>query len=409
MVSLNSQIIKPRTLFLLAIIILVTITNALCLTTKERWAKDNYESLTIRPAESPVLLNAGGPDGYGYFYYDSQDSATNAPDYHWINITGDSIINFYEDDQILGPYNIGFPFTFYGLNVTSFRVCSNGWISFNSLTPEYQNRPIPTSDEPNSLIAVYWDDLVPDSSHAYYYTNNDDTCIVAWHNFRHYPNTGIYTFEVILTSNNGIVFQYQQLNGTLDSHTIGIENSSGSAGLQYIYNSFSNETGRAIYFGLRPPHYVTHDVMPSSFRGPSNPRGLVGSQFVPSVRFTNAGSAIETFDGRVRIFHNSQQLYNQTRRISNLRSDSSYQTSFLSFTPTEAGSYQLIATSELSTDLRPRNDTISISYYAYSALVSLNFEANAASFLGNHDWQWGVPTHGPSPAHSGTRLWATKL
>ena len=46
------------------------------------------------------------------------------------------------------------------------------------------NRPIPTGDDPNSLLAVFWDVLMPGSGMAYRYSNNRDTCIVSWNHFQ---------------------------------------------------------------------------------------------------------------------------------------------------------------------------------------------------------------------------------
>ncbi len=411
--------IIPRfssTIFTNSIIILITLSlfsiifpvSAQALTEKEQWAKENGEELMIVRDDAPTLLDNGGPDSYGYYFYDSRDSATNVPLYDWIDISqiGDTL-HFSQDDQTLGPLPIGFSFFYYGQQYTTFRACTNGWLSFGPSSTAYLNRPIPTADAPNNLLAVFWDDLVPDTGAVYRYTNNSDTCIVAWHHFRHYPDNGDYTFEVILTGDGGIVFQYRQLFGVLNSHTIGIENSNGSAGLQYIFDTFKDETLTAIYFGLRPPHYASRDVMPTSFRSPPL-RGVVGAPVSPMVRFTNAGGIAESFDGRVRIFHDGE-LYNQSRQVNMLRPDSSYLATFLSFTPGDSGVYDLVATSELSTDLFPSNDTISFSYFAYSNIYSTNFEAGPSSFSGDRDWQWGTATRGPSSAHSGVRLWGTIL
>ncbi len=140
---------------------------------KERWAKENASSLIPRHDDDPpIILNSGGPDAFGYFFYDSHDGAGNAPTYRWIGIA-DTLrdLRLDQDDEITWPLPIGFPFTFYGQTFTHLRVCSNGWISFSSVTADYLNRPMPTPDEPNNLIAVFWDDLVPQTGHAYRYSN----------------------------------------------------------------------------------------------------------------------------------------------------------------------------------------------------------------------------------------------
>jgi hypothetical protein len=376
---------------------------------KEDWAKNNGQGLIDRSAVLKSTLDMGGPDFYGYYFFDSADSATNAPHYQWIDISNRTTIPIEGDDQSLGPFPIGFTFPFYGQQFTEFHFCTNGFISFTSARTDFLNRPLPTADEPNNLLAAFWDDLTLfDSTRAYRYTNSVDTCIIAWHNFIRFSGTGRYTFEIILTSNGNIVFQYRSISGVIDSHTIGIENSTGLSGLQYVFDNSRNETSRAIYFGLRPPHYVMYDVMPEALRSPQI-RGRAGTPITPMVRFQNAGQFSETFTGRVRIFHNDFEVYNNTRTLTNLRPDSSLQSVFPSYTPIETGVYRIQATSELGTDLRRSNDSIWMNYTAYIGIYSLNLEANNGHFVGNNDWEWGHPAYGPPSAHSGSNLWGTVL
>ncbi len=52
-------------------------------------------------------------------------------------------------------------------------------------------------------------------------------------------------------------------------------------------------------------------------------------------------------------------------------------------------------------------------YYSFSivnvAIYSSDFEANNGGLLGNNDWQWGTTNPSFPAAHSGQKLWATKL
>ncbi len=234
-----------------------------------------------------------------------------------------------------------------------------------------------------------------------------DTCIIAWHSFRHYAGTGTYTFEVILTADGNMLFQYQNVSGTLDSHTIGIENASGITGLEYVHNAYLNESGTAIYFGRRPPRYATHDVLPTVFLAPSA-SGPAGSPIAPSVRYFNSGVFIESFDARVSIDRGGE-VYNQTIRINSLRPESTATAVFPIFTPNDPGYYSLRSRSVLPTDLYPLNDTIDLTYFAYTNYMSSDFEEDGGAFAGDHDWQWGQPTRGPQSAHSGTKVWGTIL
>jgi len=212
--------------------------------------------------QPPVILDSGGPDAYGYYYYDSEDNAFNAPAYNWRDISGiGTDMNIIGDDENVGPFAIGFTFNFYGVDFITFRACSNGFVSLSSADNEHINAPIPTADAPNDLLAVFWDDLHPQTTgHAYYYSNND-TLIIAWHDFGRWSGEGSYTFEIILTADGNILYQYQSVSGVLDSHTIGIEDATGAIGLQYIYNTSRDESGTAILFSLDPPDYGAKDIL----------------------------------------------------------------------------------------------------------------------------------------------------
>ncbi len=40
-------------------------------------------------------------------------------------------------------------------------ISSNGYLTFGSSGNDYSNDPIPSSSQPNDIIAPYWDDLKP--------------------------------------------------------------------------------------------------------------------------------------------------------------------------------------------------------------------------------------------------------
>jgi hypothetical protein len=213
--------------------------------------------------QPPSAFNIGGPDGYGYYFIDSNDSAFNAPQPNFIDISGyGTPIAFTGDDENLGPFLIGFSINYYGIDFLTFRACSNGWASFTASVNSFSNVAIPTAAEPNNLLAPFWDDF--DFNHggsAYYYSNNTDTLIIEWKEVGYHIGSGTATFEIILTANGNILYQYGAITGTADSHTIGIENQSGSIGLQYVFNTSSDETGKAIRFTRTPPDYGAHNVL----------------------------------------------------------------------------------------------------------------------------------------------------
>ena len=376
---------------------------------KEAWKKEHGETLLAHRERPPLILRNGGPDAYGYYFIDSHDLAHNAPQFQWIDIAGiGTRIPLQQDDQTLGPFNLGFEFSYYGQIFTGLRICSNGWISFTSSSPEPLNRSIPTGDEPNNILAVFWDDLLPDTaSRAYLYRNNRDTCIVAWQAFRRYSGQGGYTFEAILSADGAILYQYLDVEGVLDSHTIGIENASGSTGLEYVFDSQHDESGMAIYFGLHPPSFAAHDVLPTSFRAPQ-PLGAIGDSVFPAVNFFNNGLYPESFDVRLTI-DRGIPFYDHTMGISDLPPELWTHVIFPLFVPGDEGLYQFTATSRLANDQIPINDTLRLNYFVYSAIYRDGFEGPESDFHGDNDWQRGTPTSGPGRAHSGFNAWATNL
>jgi len=220
----------------------------------------------LEPYFPPMTSGFGGPDGYGYTWTDSDEPG--GPTYNWIDITGDgSLIEGLGDDVNLGPFPIGFDFDFYGDIYSSFRVCSNGFISFTSTSDNYANFGLPTSgEEPLNMIAPLWDDLdIEDGGEVYYYSSGD-SLIVSYINLPHHDGggpTGPYTFQVILLAQSGlangdIVFQYQDINSPAQSATVGIQNADGSIGLQVVFNAAYLHDELALLID-RPINWLTAD------------------------------------------------------------------------------------------------------------------------------------------------------
>jgi len=156
------------------------------------------------------------------------------------------------DDHNVGPFDIGFDFPWYdGVTHNTIRLCSNGFASFTSTSSTWTNQVIPYSSEPNNLVAPYWDDLNPSSTEW-------DSC--AHYN---YPNhDGVFTFELILYPDGTIDYMYKMLDpGTVTpfpSATVGVENSTGTVGIQVTYNGSGplepeNEMGIRVYPLGGPP------------------------------------------------------------------------------------------------------------------------------------------------------------
>ena len=196
-------------------------------------------------------------DSYGYYWTDSDKPL--GPEYNWIDITGvGEPIDFpgYAGYSNTGPIDLGFEFSFYGNTFSSVCVCSEGWLSFTddeSRNPT--NLPIPSTDPPNNLLAVFWENLNPTDENVFFYTNNSDTAIVSYIGVEDIYHRGEFTFQVLLIDNSTIVYQYQSMGpeGPIGDATIGIENGDGTVGLQVCFDKVFTYGERAVRFDLGQP------------------------------------------------------------------------------------------------------------------------------------------------------------
>ncbi|MFZ8833061.1 MAG: nidogen-like domain-containing protein, partial [Candidatus Caldipriscus sp.] len=221
------------------------------------------------------LIASGGPDGYGYMWFDQDDGVP----YEWYDlgyppiwqyqpiidsadatfaaliwiptsaqtrvIGGDDV---YNNTQTL-PFNVTFFNTTYNAG-TNFTISTNGWIALASYTSSYpSNTSFPNPALPNHLIAPFWDDLVSRVWVGYipniqtywpWWPNSSSALVVTWDSARHYGGgTTVAEFQVVILNetdpngNNVIVFIYKTPFTYSMTGSIGFENSTGTMGNAY--------------------------------------------------------------------------------------------------------------------------------------------------------------------------------
>ncbi len=212
-------------------------------------------------ADTPGIMNRGEPDAAGYLWIDSDEPG--GPTYQWRDITGiGQQIPMNGDNQLLGSYNIGFSFPFYGNDFNTFRICSNGWLSFTDSTHNYSsNRALPSTQyAPFNLVAPFWDDLTFIGGGQLWYYSDGVECIISYIEVPHVGSGGPYSFQAILRSSGAIIYQYGSMGTVLNSATIGIQNGTGTIGLQAVYNANYVHDNMAIQLnrpadGFSPAHF----------------------------------------------------------------------------------------------------------------------------------------------------------
>lgn len=188
---------------------------------------------------------------------------------------GTVAVEGYSYKKSFGPFNIGFTFSFFGVEQTQFFISTSGLITFGAGSTATANVAIPAPAAPNNYIAPFWDNLAVDEFGSIMYTtigaSPNRKCIIQFRNIGFYsPSSQLGSFQVILyESTNRIQVQYRLIVDPFSarsgggSATIGIENGSGTAGFQYAFdNPGAVSTGLAVTFTpVTPssPDYVIDD------------------------------------------------------------------------------------------------------------------------------------------------------
>lgn len=225
--------------------------------------------------ENPVdvygqsIEGSGGPDLGGYEWIDSDEP--NGPLYLWNDIaaTGTAVTTWIPtgtfsgtDEGYAGPFNFGFNFKFYGNTKTQFYLGSNGFICFAPVTGNaFSNAAIPTAAEPNDLISPFWDDLDAKAPGTVHYKQDGNKMIIQWTNYQKYSGTASYTWQVHIYSGGKIIMYFKEMTGTINSATVGIENGTGTIGLQTAYNSTYIKNNLAVKYSAEPDWLVTSNTL----------------------------------------------------------------------------------------------------------------------------------------------------
>ncbi|MEJ5263630.1 MAG: T9SS type A sorting domain-containing protein, partial [Ignavibacterium sp.] len=215
----------------------------------------------------------GGPDLFGYRWIDSDEP--NGPQYVWNNIVGapgavqvTSWTGTLDDGYTTIPLGMTFPF--YGNNYTQAYLSTNGFLSFTALTSSYfTNGTIPNTALPNNVIAPFWDDLDGRTQGTVHYLQEPGKLTIQFTNWQKYSGTGSLTFQMVLYSSGKIMFYYNNMNATLNSATVGIENSTGTDGLQIAYNANYVHNTMAVKIEAAPEWLINNIFSGTVYNGNS--------------------------------------------------------------------------------------------------------------------------------------------
>lgn len=183
-------------------------------------------------------------------------------EFHWVEISDGTVIGTTTDDDTFYTVNLpsGFSFIYYDRSFDAVYVSSNGYLTFRNYgasDPYFTNDNLSGGSAPDSMIAVFWDDLILSENTARVYQKVIGAApyralVIEYKDVSLKAGSSPLTFQVILyETTNLIKLQYLSLgtgsNGELGgSATVGVK-----FGLDFNTYSFNNPSlanGRAILF-----------------------------------------------------------------------------------------------------------------------------------------------------------------
>ena len=163
------------------------------------------------------------------------------------------------DDQISGPINIGFDFTFYGQNFNNAFISSNGVLGFqNPINGCCSGYNLANPGNKYGIFVLQTDLINLQTTNPWYRTQGeqgDRTFTVGWYDMSIYYDSNFRSsFEITLfESNNNILLNYGDLNTNGRFFTAGLKGNNGQYELLY---SGTNETfleNSSYMFSFIPP------------------------------------------------------------------------------------------------------------------------------------------------------------
>jgi len=245
-----------------------------------------------------VLSDDNLPDLYSW--KDSDD--VGGPTYAWIDISTEGTLVALTDDGKSSMLSMGFNFPFYGNTYHQFQIAANGVVSLSAGNVDSLNFSLPLPSvysflAPSQSFCMFWDNLNPESFGSILYKNQSNRLVVSYINVPRYGTSDQQTFQLILTSDGRILYQYKTLNGDLSSCTVGMmdDHSSGAA-VQVVYNVPHLKNNLAMEFQPPQPRWIGYSIT----------NGTTGAYDSTSLEFTADASALTVgdYDATLTITHN---------------------------------------------------------------------------------------------------------
>jgi len=369
-------------------------------------------------SSASMSQTSGGPDTFGYVWRDNNDP--NGPAYSWVDIAtlpGAVQVSALGDDNVRGPFAIGFPFHYYWYDVTTFRIGSNGYLSFGPLSAAHPFPIIPSVAGIQNFVAGMMSDLtftdpggspIPNVSCWYWTSPGSDSLIVSYNAVPFWdPNPpgylGSNSFQIILSNvDSSITFNYQLQSGIYNNPanfcSIGIENISGNIGLQHSHDVLPPSVYTIKYYYPANNTYIVNDAS-VVYNNNESTGGLFlsnnGSPYVMSAQVKNTGNQpLATFNVVSRIINYlGTTLAGDTIATAPLAPGATEDLVYgTTYSPTLSGTFRQITNTQLLGDATPSNNVKELELQVVDttlASIELKFDTGLELGAGGLAWQGG--------------------
>ncbi len=184
--------------------------------------------------------------------------------YNWQDISGTGTAIPLTDNSMSGAIPLGFALDYFGTNYSDVYVSSNGFMTVLAGQSNgcCSGQPIPTAGDPDGVIAGWWEDLNPSAGGTVHYQTlgsaPNRVFIVQFTNVPHYSSGNAVTMQFkLFETTNVIEVHYQAAPSDGGTHSAGIENADGSAGVQWYYGTAGLTTPEAVQYTPTPVYSAT--------------------------------------------------------------------------------------------------------------------------------------------------------
>jgi subtilisin family serine protease len=260
------------------------------------WTADAVQDAV---AGSGLGASAAGTDSFGYRWADSAEP--DGPVFEWVDISAYGDALFLGDDDF-SEVALPFPFVFYGEEYASVKVTSNGYLTFGADGTDHTNDPIPSTADPNALVAAYWTDLDPTlgGSVVTYHDTVNARFLVQYTDVQPFGGGDPVSFQVVLHETGDITFHYKTDTGIgalAGEVTVGIEDAAGATGSSvaysgsYVYNGLAVRFASPTWLSVSPRAGTLAAGATTQVTVRLNAGALVEDVYTGTVPVTEAGSA----------------------------------------------------------------------------------------------------------------------